>query len=205
MGWTVVVPVKALPTAKSRLGAGPDRGRETLALAFARDTVSAVLGTDGVDEVLVVTSDQRVAAALTGPRVVLTGEPPGTGLNAALAHGAEVARARPGTDGVVALCADLPALRPAELAEALRAAADHGRAYLADAAGTGTTLLSAGRGHVLDPRFGERSAMAHALSGAVPLDGSWPSLRRDVDSPEDLDDAVDLGVGVWTSAALGLH
>ena len=43
--WTVVIPVKRLGAAKSRLrGAVPDARHEDLALAMVRDTVAAALG-----------------------------------------------------------------------------------------------------------------------------------------------------------------
>jgi 2-phospho-L-lactate guanylyltransferase len=202
--WTAVVPVKGLPTAKSRLGSRPDEERAALALAFARDAVAAVLATEGVEEVIVVTSDPVVADALAGPRVLVLGEPPTDGLNAALVHGADLATDRDPTRGVAAICADLPALRPTELSQVLQAAGEQDRAFVADTAGVGTTLLSARPGHALRPAFGPGSAEAHQAGGAAALVGSWPSVRRDVDEPGDLEDAVELGVGRWTSAALGV-
>ncbi len=77
-----------------------------------------------------------------------------------------------------------------------------GRAFVADAEGTGTTLLVAAPGVTLDPRFGGGSAARHAASGAAALDGEWPGLRRDVDTPADLAAALALGVGPATRAAL---
>ena len=57
-------------------------------------------------------------------------------------------------------------------------------------------------GAALEPRFGGGSAARHRASGAVPLDGAWPSLRRDVDTAADLAAALHLGVGAHTRAAL---
>ncbi len=104
---------------------------------------------------------------------------------------------------MVGLTADLPALRPAELAEALRAARagpPDVRHFVADASGTGTVLLAAPPGVPLRPRFGSGSAAAHAASGARPLAGDWPSLRRDVDTAADLATAARLGLGPRTAA-----
>src|SRR5436305_745035 len=64
---------------------------------------------------------------------------PDRGLNPALDHGA----LSTGAVAVAALSSDLPALRPQELAAALAAAAAADRCFVADAAGTGTTLLTA--------------------------------------------------------------
>jgi 2-phospho-L-lactate guanylyltransferase len=54
----------------------------------------------------------------------------------------------------------------------------------------------------LDPRFGPGSAAAHAASGARPLHGDWPTLRRDVDTDADLADAARLGLGPRTARLL---
>lgn len=205
MRWVAVVPVKALPSAKSRLAPRSDGQRERLALAFARDTIEAALGTEVIDEVVVVTSDPRADDALRGPGVVILAEPQPPDLNAALASAAALAAERDTSRGVVALCADLPALQGADLGAALRLAEPYARSFVADASGVGTTLLAAGPGHVLSPRFGARSAALHTGSGAEPLPGALSSLRQDVDSPEDLAAAVALGVGRWTASALGLH
>ena len=208
--WTVVVPVKRLESAKSRLrGALGGVPHELLALALAEDTVGAALACPPVRELLVVTDDPEATRVLgrLGARIVA--EPPGEplavgelrrdGLNPAFARGAALV-----ADGwVAALTADLPALRPAELADALRAAETgppEVRRFVADAPGTGTVLLTAPPGVPLDPRFGPHSAAAHAASGARPLTSAWPTLRRDVDTPADLLAATTLGLGRHTAA-----
>ncbi|MDG4785518.1 2-phospho-L-lactate guanylyltransferase [Micromonospora sp. WMMD1102] len=197
--WTVVVPVKRLWSAKSRLrGALDGVPHELLALALAEDTVEAVLGCPAVGQVLVVTADPEAGRTLgrLGARIVP--EPPAAGLNPAFTRGAAAASGGP----VAALTADLPALRPAELAEALHAANGPAgvRRFVADAPGTGTVLLTATAGAALDPRFGPYSAAAHTASGAGPLTGAWPTLRRDVDTPADLRAAAALGLGRHTAA-----
>ncbi|SCE65862.1 2-phospho-L-lactate guanylyltransferase [Micromonospora mirobrigensis] len=201
--WTVVVPVKRLDGAKSRLrGALPVVPHEGLALALAADTVRAVRACPAVAEVLVVTGDDRVAAELAALGARVAPEPPGGGLNAAFRHGASVAA---GGRWVAGLTADLPALRPAELAQALTAAQDGPtgvRRFVADAPGTGTVLLAAPPGVPLEPRFGVGSAAAHAAGGALPLAGAWPTLRRDVDTAADLAAAARLGLGPATAALL---
>ena len=104
--------------------------------------------------------------------------------------------------GIAALAADLPALRPAELGRALRAAAIAGAAsFMPDAAGVGTTMYAVVPGGAFRPMFGGPSRARHASSGAVELslDGV-PGLRRDVDTPEDLRTAVMLGAGYRTAA-----
>jgi 2-phospho-L-lactate guanylyltransferase len=194
-----LVPVKRLSQAKSRLrGALPDVAHERLVLALAAATVRAALAADGVGEVVVVTNDMAVRATLAGSGARFAADPEESpdGLNAALRY-AEAMAARDGmaARAVAALTGDIPALRPGELAEALARAA-HGRSFVPDLPGTGTVLLAAPPGSPLDPRFGPASAEAHARSGAARLDGSWPTLRRDVDTAADLREAVALG---WRS------
>jgi 2-phospho-L-lactate guanylyltransferase len=200
--WAVVVPVKELAVAKTRLALPPGR-RADLALAMACDVVAAAVACDAVDGVLVVTNDLRAAAALAplGARVVA--DAADAGLNPALADGARYARTLWPRAGVAALASDLPCAVPGELADALGAAAAFPMAVLADARGSGTTLLTARPGADLLPRYGAASRAAHAGAGAtlLPL-RRWPSLERDVDTPDDLAAALLLGVGPTTRAAL---
>ncbi len=102
----------------------------------------------------------------------------------------------------VALLADLPALRPDDLAAALREVtlrAATAASYVIDAEGTGTTLYTAASG-IFDPLFGADSAARHQAAGAVPVPGDLATLRRDVDDLAGLEAAVALGVGTATRA-----
>ena len=210
----LVVPVKQLHAAKSRLRGAADGGlgapgaHAGLALALAHDTVAAVRGCAAVRHLLVVSSDPVVAAELAAVGVDVVPDGPVAGLNAAYRRGAALLRRRDPHAVVGALQADLPALRPDELCAALGAAlrlfgsGTARRAYCADADGTGTTLLLAAPGTPLDPRFGAGSAARHAASGAATLTGTWPGLRRDVDTSDDLRAAADLGLGVHTRVVL---
>lgn len=202
--WGVVVPVKHLDVAKSRLSGYGDPARRALALAFAVDVVRAALDCPVVGEVLVVTDDPQAAAALGALGARVAPDDPDAGLNPALAHGAELLRAEDPGLGVVTVSADLPALSPDDLAAALRAVPPGGRAFVADSAGTGTTLLAASAPAALLPSYGAGSRARHRASGAVELPGT-AALRRDVDTPADLREAVALGVGARTAVvAAGL-
>jgi len=205
--WSVVVPAKRLVAAKTRLtpltatlGDELPAGHADLVLALLADTVAAALAAPVVGLLLVVTDDPRATAVVTALGARTVGDEPDSGLNAALAHGARRARALAGGP-VAALSSDLPALRPEELTGALREATAVPRAFVADATGSGTTLLAVRDGE-LDPRFGPGSAAAHAAGGAVPLAGDWPGLRQDVDTPADLHTACWIGVGRRTTGFL---
>ncbi|KUN79604.1 2-phospho-L-lactate guanylyltransferase [Streptomyces griseoruber] len=203
MQWTLVIPLKPLALAKSRLAdTAGDELRPGLALAFAEDTVAAALACAAVRDVAVVTDDQPAGHALAALGARIVPDEPRTGLNAALAHGAAfVRRLRPETP-LAALNADLPALRPGELTRVLDAAAEFPRAFLADAAGIGTTLLAVSADRELLPAFGTDSRAHHRASGAEELRlTSVDSVRQDVDTGEDLRAALALGVGPRTAAA----
>jgi 2-phospho-L-lactate guanylyltransferase len=197
--WSVVVPAKRLAVAKSRLRPVTAGGsHDDWVLALLADTVAAASASPAVTAVVVVTDEPAAAAVVRELGARTVPDEPDRGLNPALVHGARCAA----TDAVAALSSDLPALRPAELTAALAAAEAAPRCFVADAAGTGTTLLTA-LGVDLDPHFGGGSARAHEQAGAVPLAGEWPGLTRDVDTAEDLRAALALGVGPRTAALAG--
>lgn len=202
--WTLVIPVKRTAIAKSRLATAYPQHRPELARAFAVDTTAAALSSPLVRMVLVVTDDPVVSADITAVGARVVPDLPGAGLNEALDHGAAVAAAEYPEAGIVALSADLPALRPAELTAAL-AACTAERNFVIDLPGTGTTMLAAAPDVPLDPRFGVGSALAHQASGAVPVELSGiDSVRRDVDTAADLAHAVQLGVGPSTADVMSL-
>jgi 2-phospho-L-lactate guanylyltransferase len=167
--WTVVVPVKGTPSAKSRLGASAQ-----LAHAIALDTVTAA---GGAARVIVVTPR---ATDFPGVQVV---SDPGGGLSAAIS----AAIAAAGDGPVAVLLGDVPALQTSELAAALAAAEGHPLAFVPDADGQGTVLITALRAADHAPAFGEGSRAAHLAAGYVELAIAPDSgLRRDVDTPEHL-------------------
>ncbi|MFJ4878682.1 2-phospho-L-lactate guanylyltransferase [Streptomyces sp. NPDC088745] len=200
--WSLVVPLKPLARAKSRLApAAGEALRPGLALAFAQDTVAAALACDAVRDVVVVTDDATAAAALTELGARVLADTPAAGLNAALAHGVRTVRSRRPAASVAALNADLPALRPAELRRVLDRAAEFPRAFLADAAGIGTTFLSTAPEVEFLPSFGGPSRIRHMISGAEELLLELvDSVRQDVDTGDDLRAAFALGVGPHTAA-----
>lgn len=198
--WSIVVPVKLLADAKSRLAPLAGRHRPALALAMAEDTVAAALACPDVARVIAVTSDKRAVSALAGLGALTVPDRPLSGLNPALRHGAALASSRWPGSGIGALAADLPALRAADLSQALRAAREWPQTFVPDAAGTGTTLYTVRPGGTFRPCFGPRSAARFRAAGVVALgQAGLVSLRRDVDVAEDLRRAVELGVGPRTA------
>ncbi len=207
-GWVIVLPVKPLAQAKSRLTELTITGREELALAMARDTVAAALGSAAVRGVVVVTDDARVCSALTADHrdaVLVAADEPKAGLNPALLHGIAVAtRWRPDL-GIAVLTADLPALRSSELDAVLANVTATEVIVVGDADGTGTTLLASFEPALLTPHFGVDSFARHRAGGARSIDTpAVPGLRRDVDHLADLATVGKLGVGPNTAAFIDL-
>lgn len=198
--FALLVPVKTLTLAKSRLDVTGPAGREPLMRAFALDAVTAASQASSVGRVYVVTEEPGF-----GVRGAVRLPDEGDGdLNRALHHASLRLRRLDPTLRVAAMCADLPCLVAAQLDAALGAGTD-GRWFVADADGTGTTLLAAGRGVDLDPRFGPGSARLHEDSGATPVLADLPTLRMDVDTEADLKRATGLGVGPHTAELLDAH
>lgn len=197
-----VVALKTLRSAKSRLRGVPAAYREHIAWCLAHDTISALAG--AVDRIVVVSNEPSLAGRLRswGPRVRVRSEGPSIGMNAALAAGASQL-VEDGVWIVVACVGDLPCLKPDTVRRLVAAAARHPRAFVADASGTGTTMLFA-RGVSLDPRFQGASASAHRGSGAIALGeaevGPLTDARHDVDTLADLGDAARVGLGPQTAS-----
>jgi coenzyme F420-0:L-glutamate ligase/coenzyme F420-1:gamma-L-glutamate ligase len=193
--WTVVVPFKGGPDAKSRLAAqhgalalAAHVDRSRLALAFLRDTLGAVRVARGVGRVLVVSGAPRLAQHLDGLADVVVPDP-GTGLNTAVAAGVAAAQAEDPATWTAVLVGDLPALTGDDLESALDAAVAAGRdghpyAFVPDRDGTGTTVITVAPGAAVSSRFGAGSAALHRAAGYAEL--SLPAastLRMDVDDP----------------------
>ncbi len=198
----MVVPLRALPAAKTRLAHTLSAEvHEDVVRALRVDTLAAARAASSVACVVVVADrplpdeDELVADCFLVQH--------SRGLNGALRDAATAVASRWPAQGTAALVGDLPALTAESLEDALGRAADHPRAFAPDAAGTGTTLLTAAAGLRLRPSFGSSSAARH-LRLAVPIDAP-PGLRCDVDTAADLRTAAAPGLGPATSAALARH
>lgn len=204
----LVIAVKQLAAAKTRLAPVFSAAtRESVVLAMLLDTITAAMAVPALRSVLVVTPDDVAAAAARSLGALTLADPTPQGhsdpLNNALLAAETLARRD--CPNVVALQGDLPALQTSELAEAIEAARAHPRSFVTDRHGTGTAALFT-FGVAMDPRFGADSARRHRESGAIELTGTWPGLRSDIDTPDDLAVARELGVGAATAQAIeGAH
>jgi 2-phospho-L-lactate guanylyltransferase len=187
---TVVIPLKALSTAKGRLADAmePD-DRKAFVAWMAQRVITACRNCDAVADILVVAGDDAAAAVATacGVRALVVAEP---GLDAAMgAADAAVA----GTDASLVIAADLPELTPSDVEAVIRAAPDDTSAAVVIApthdGGTGALLRrpptiiataygpGSARGHET-PRTCCRRGYARAASrGAGPGSGAPRRLR----------------------------
>lgn len=195
--FALVVPVKTLTRAKSRLAGFPDDVRRALVTAFALDALAAAMSCRAVGSVAVVTDEPDLAGLVRDLGCDVLPDEGAGDLNRVL----ERAVLALGPSGpVAAMLGDLPCLLPEDLGQALGSVQDKG--FVADAEGTGTTLVA-----VRDPgsfvtHFGAGSRAAHVAAGIVEITLEVPSLRRDVDTADDLAAARMLGVGRQTGAVL---
>ncbi len=189
----VVIPVRALEGAKSRLGAVLDaeERRELVELLLCR-TVSAARATAGVDLVAVISPDPDAlaAAADAGAEPIAQRS---SGLNPGLAEARSTLAGR--ADRLLVLPADLPCVAAAEIGQLLAAADAASRdghsvvALAPDRHGRGTNALVLDPPGIIEPAFGGDSRDAHArlarAAGAryVEADGI---LELDLDTPDDL-------------------
>jgi 2-phospho-L-lactate guanylyltransferase len=202
--WRVLIPIKQLGESKTRLTGAtqPPSRHPDLVRALQLDTIDAVAtareGADVIAAIYLVTDQPPIPLP---PKVTVLSDP-GGGLNAALAHAARGTQREHPEDGVAAMVADLPALRPDDLLAALAMAGQVDRAFVADLGGTGTTMLTVGPNISLDPMFGPDSAALHRKSGAIEL-ATGDSLRCDVDTAAELQRCMQLGVGEHTAQMVG--
>ena len=185
-----IIPLRATPESKSRLaGVLDEAARGALVEVMLARVLAAARGACNVDEV------RLIGTAPSLPADVAVMADPGRGLNAAAA--AALAAADGKASRLILIHGDLPLVTARDIE--LLAAAPAGEIAIApDRHGTGTNAISlplpAARGFSF--AFGTDSFARHnAEAGRMGLGISEvhsPGLSRDVDEPDDLQDAADL-------------
>src|SRR5260370_31458536 len=95
LSWSVVIPVKVLAQAKSRLSGLADADRAAMALAMAADTVSAAVACPAIGAGIVVSDDPAVRTEAPAPGAQVLPHLPGARLHHTLAPGPSHAAPRP--------------------------------------------------------------------------------------------------------------
>lgn len=188
-----ILPVKSPRNAKQRLnGFLSVEDRETLARLLFRQTFAALCGADGIDRVVVATSDQEVSRHARGAGVTVFEE--SEQLSHSVSADAACLRAKEmGATTAMLVPIDVPTVAPADftrLAESVPSGARPGLIVVPSADGTGTNALVRTPPDCIQSRFGPGSFRAHcdqALANGLALDVlCLPGLMFDIDTPEDV-------------------
>lgn len=199
--WTVIVPVKPLGEAKSRLRIDQPSA-DAWARAFLSDVLAAVSAVERISTTIVATSDTEVSSIAQQWGAIVVDDSRAPGINRAVAHAARYAREG---SGIAVVVSDLPLLTPEALTRVLEYADEHRTSFLADLGGTGTTMWMTHDRRDLPPHFGSHSRAAHAAAGAHDIaeyaqDPGLLPARSDIDTHADLERAGDEHLGPATRA-----
>lgn len=186
---SAIIPVKALPLAKSRLGAllsGPER--RALVLAMLGDVLAALSAARSLDHVGVISADTVVLAhaAALGAEAL---PDHARDLNAAFVQAAAHYAAR-GAAATLALPADIPLVQPAEIDGLIAARRSARGMVIAPSRDGGTNALLVWPPLILPFLFGQGSLARHLAAaherGLAARELRSPGLELDVDRPDDL-------------------
>jgi 2-phospho-L-lactate/phosphoenolpyruvate guanylyltransferase len=184
-----ILPVKSPKNAKQRLtGFLAVEQRETLARMLFRQTLATLCQAQGIDRVVVVTSDVDIAdhARQSGALVFEENEQIS---HSASADAACLRAMDMGASTVLLVPIDVPTVTAADFAE-LAASARPGLIVVPSSDGTGTNALVRTPPNCIESRFGPGSCRAHldqALSKGLSADVlRLPGLMFDIDTPEDV-------------------
>jgi 2-phospho-L-lactate guanylyltransferase len=198
-----IIPVKPFETALGRLAEVLDGPRRrALQAAMLADVLGACMHAPRLAATYVVTADAGAAviAGTFGARLVDDHAPP-RGINPAV----ELGTAQAIVDGhgaALVMTADLPQITPAAIDGVIDASGDISATFVPSDSGTGTNAMLLQPANALTPGFGPDSLSRHiARADAVQVSHQVlpvANLAIDVDTPEDLLDAV-------RSGAIGLE
>jgi 2-phospho-L-lactate/phosphoenolpyruvate guanylyltransferase len=184
-----ILPVKSPQNAKQRLtGFLAVEQREALARMLYRQTLAALIQAEGIDQVVVATSDREIAehARSSGALVFEENEQVSHSVSA---DAACLRAMEMGASTVLLVPIDVPTATPADFSQ-LAASARPGLIVVPSADGTGTNALVRTPPNCIQSRFGPGSFRAHldqALSKGVAADVlRLPGLMFDIDTPADV-------------------
>jgi 2-phospho-L-lactate/phosphoenolpyruvate guanylyltransferase len=196
MRTAAIVPVKDFEQAKQRLAPAIQQGhRRALVEAMLADAMIALRRTKAIDDVFVVTVDRAAGRIATGDGAEVvedTGHNHSEAAELGIAHATAVGATR-----VLLVPGDCPLIDPAQL-DALLERPSSGRSALIipDRHGDGTNGLLLSPPDALTPSFGDGSRQRHVdlaiAQGSAPEVLEVSSLGLDIDTPEDLQELINL-------------
>ena len=184
-----ILPVKSPQNAKQRLtGFLAVEQRETLARMLYRQTLAALCQAEGIDRVVVATSDEEVAEHARSLGVLVFEEDQQVS-HSVSADAACLRAMEMGASTVLLVPIDVPTVTPVDFTR-LAASARPGLIVVPSSDGTGTNALVRTPPNCIESRFGPGSFRAHldqALSKGLHADVlRLPGLMFDIDTPEDV-------------------
>ncbi|WP_370327272.1 2-phospho-L-lactate guanylyltransferase [Euzebya sp.] len=192
---TAVIPLKAVRASKTRMASALSPADRALLLrrTFER-VVEAARAASSVTGILVVVGDHVGRSWATRRGLDVLDEPPGGGLNAALA----AADTHLGASATLVLPADLPLVSPEDLDVVVRALPGVPGVVVVPTGDGGTGALVRAPGGVIPPRYGSGSADAHVAEARRRGVGctvvTVAGLALDLDQPADIEAA-----GGWSA------
>lgn len=184
-----ILPVKSPRNAKQRLsGFLTVEQRETLARTLYRQTLTALCQAEGIDRVVVATTDSEVAehARRSGALVFKETEQVSHSVSA---DAACLRALNMGASTALLVPIDVPTVTSADFTTLARSARP-GLIVVPSSDGTGTNALVRTPPDCIQSRFGPGSFRAHldqAISKRIPADVlRLPGLMFDIDTPEDV-------------------
>jgi 2-phospho-L-lactate/phosphoenolpyruvate guanylyltransferase len=184
-----ILPVKSPCNAKQRLnGFLSVEDRETLARLLFRQTLGALCAAEGIDRVVVATSDPEIAAHARHAGVTVFEE--SEQVSHSISADAACLRAMEmGASTAMLVPIDVPTVMATDFTR-LAAAARPGLIVVPSSDGTGTNALVRTPPDCIRSRFGPGSFRAHcdqAIANGLALDVlRLPGLMFDIDTPEDV-------------------
>lgn len=184
-----ILPVKSPYNAKQRLKEFlPAEQRETLAKILYRQTLSALRQAEGIDRVVVATSDPEFAGHARQSGAIVFEEIEQIS-HSASADAACLRAIQMGASTAMLVPIDVPTVTPSDFTQ-LAKAAHPGLIIVPSADGTGTNALVRTPPDCIESRFGPGSFRAHcdqALAKGLQVDVlRLPGLMFDIDTPEDV-------------------
>ncbi len=184
-----ILPVKSPQNAKQRLrGFLGVEERETLARMLYRQTLTALCRAEGIDQVVVATSDDEVAEHARSLGVLVFEEDQQVS-HSVSADAACLRAVDMGASTVLLVPIDVPTVMPEDFSR-LAASARPGLIVVPSSDGTGTNALVRTPPNCIESRFGPGSFRAHcdqAVANGLPLEVlRLPGLMFDIDTPEDV-------------------
>jgi 2-phospho-L-lactate guanylyltransferase len=189
-GIFAILPVRSLADGKSRLSPLLEAGERTrLNEQLFAQTLDCLAAYPGAASTFVASASAEVLVRARQSGMAAVADPPGGGLNEALAAATAAARAR-GARGIFVLPVDLPLLTAAGLRDLLAQASPAPVCLLVpDRRGTGTNLIYQSPIRLASYAFGdgsfERHRRAAQAAGLKVLVRREPSFALDLDFPAD--------------------